>query len=139
MSAHSPKLYSFLQDFIKYINNVFFWKKDNINKQKRKWKTIHKFTIQSYPVLSIYYIVFWTFICRVGKSRCAVVSSWNRVYSYLLIIVLFSIWTTVNLLCPTPIFFPHHFPQRVRVGGRDNNMINIGIEMSWKKRITNGK
>ena len=46
----------------------------------------------------------WISTRKVGKSGCTVVSMQNRVYScyYLLITVLFSTWTTVNLLLSIP-------------------------------------
>ena len=47
------------------------------------------------------FLLCYSNVTGVGKNRFTVVSMWNSLsYYYLLIIVLFSIWTTVQLRCP---------------------------------------
>ena len=66
---------------------------------------------------------------QVGKCRfsCEYVKHSLFLYYYLLIIVLFSVWTTVNLLYPTlNVKWLHSYESSTR---------NCAISITWEKRI----
>ena len=64
-----------------------------------------------------------------GKSRFTVVSTWNTVFIFvlLLIIVLFSIWTIVNLLLPNPVCV-------LALGFSKFNLINLFLERGERRK-----
>ena len=78
-----------------------------------------------------------------GKSRFTVVSTQNTVYPcihyYLLFIVLFSIWATVNVLLPHPVYCwlkkqskPYISTPKCKCIFLCNNSILLKIKISWE-------